>query len=752
MYKKLILALILLILPIHALADSVLQSNQEKPSVTNENEQVEMKYTSAAFTKPETENGEPVKQDNTFEGFEKAAENNGYILYVNEESLALKIQDKKTGYVWNSGLDNPDQYRINNTWEQMIQSAITIEYTDRQGKKRSESILTNDSRPKVKLTEKGFNAEVFLNQAKISFQINVELHEDQLLVSIPKEEIKENKRTKLISIRVYPFFGAVHKNEVNGYMFLPDGSGALIRYEQSGKKGGSPFVGSIFGEDQGFKRSRAVAERVNPVQQIKIPVFGAVHGVKQNAFLTVIEDGYAYGNIVAYPAGISTDFNWISSQYHYRYEYYQPTSKNMKGINVYQKNANEVDIKLRYMFLNENEADYVGMAKRYQEYLVENGQLEKQEDKAEVRLEFFGGEVKNRLLWDTVIPMTEVTKIPQFTKELMQQGVNNMHVIYKGWSKGGLTGTLPSKFPIEKKLGNKDDIEETTRLLKKENIPIYFQTDYTKAFEGAKGYSGGKDVAKKVSSETITLKEKNKNIFYLSPFKSLEIAKDDVKEYKEHGISNLAIDTTGFTSFSDFNKSRTSDRTKTIETYGKLFNELNKSLGSIALYEPNVYAWNETDRYLDIPMSSSNYVFETDSVPFLQIVLKGYVPYYAPFSNYNANPTVNVLRMIEYGAYPSFLLTDAPSNLLIGTPSKDVYTSEFSVWKDKIAEQYAKVEQSLGQVEGASIVARAVPKAGIVEVSYSNGKTIVINYTDTPFRKNTIEIAAKDFAVIESGE
>jgi hypothetical protein len=741
-----------MLLPIHAIADSTKKSNSEPPSVLNENNKEEMKYSSAQFTKPEKANERQMTQTPSFEGFERAAENEELILYVNKESLALKIQDKQTQYVWNTGVDNPENYRINKTWEEMIQSAITVEYADRKGKVRSESILTNNSKPKVEMTENGFTAKVYMNQAKVSFQLNVELDGDNLQVSIPKEKIDENKRTKLISIKVYPFLGSVNENDINGYMFLPDGSGALIRYEKSGKKAGTPFVGSIFGKDESFRKTVKVNEKVYPVQQIKMPVFGAVHGVKQNAFLTVIEDGYSYGDVVAYPAGVSTDFNWISSQFHYRNEYYQPTSKSMNGINVYQENANNFDIKLRYMFLRDDEADYVGMAKRYQKYLEENAQLEKQDDKAQVRLEILGGEVKDGLIWDSVIPMTEINQIPHFTKELKKNDVDNMFVVYKGWSKGGLTGTLPSKFPIEKKLGNKDDVQDTTAALKKDNIPLYFYTDYTKAYEGASGYSGSKDVAKKISSETISLLEGKEKVFYLSPLKSLEMAKEDIKNYSKNGIFNLAIDSTGFTLFSDYNKYSSSDRMQTIDTYNELIHEFNKNMSNVALYEPNVYAWKQANRYLDIPMYSSNYVFETDTVPFLQIVLKGYIPYFAPFSNFNASPAEDILRMIEYGAYPSYLLTDQPSHLLKETPSKGVYTSEFDLWKDKIVEQYKRIEQSLGQVEGASITAREIPKAGVVEVSYSNGKMIIVNYTDSSYSAYGTQVQAQDFAVIERGE
>jgi Family of unknown function (DUF5696) len=747
-YKKLLIVLTLLLLPITALAAQ--NDKKEQPPAVKENSQNLMKYDASSFTKPEKES-EPIKQEVSFKGFEKAAENENLVLYVNEESLAVKIQDKKTKYVWNSGLDHPDKYRLNKTWEQMAQSAITIDYTDRRGKVKQESITSNDSRPKVEITENGFNAKVYVNQAKIEFQLNVELDDDSLVVSIPQESLKESKYTRLISMKVYPFLGAVNENDVSGYMFIPDGSGALVRYDKSSKTADAPFMGAIYGTDDAYRKTEKRDEKVSPVQQIKMPVFGAVHGVKQNAFLTVVEEGYSYGDIVAYPAGVSTDFNWISSQFHYRHEYYQPTSKKMKGINVFQKSANPFNIKLRYMFLQKENADYVGMASRYQEYLTETKQLKKQKDQTGVRLEFLGGEIKEGILWDSVLPMTKISRIPELTNELKNE-VENMFVVYKGWSEGGLTGTLPARFPVEGKLGSKGEVQDAIAALKKNDVPIYFHTDYTKAYEGASGFSGSKDVAKKASSETISHSENENTVFYLSPEKAQAAAKKDVEEYKDYNISNLAVDTSGYTLFSDYSKEASSYRDETIKTYKKMFGSLNTKLGNVALYEPNTYLWNTADRYLDIPMYSSNYVYETDTVPFMQIVLKGYMPYYAPFSNFHSDPKDQVLRMIEYGAYPSFLLTDEPSHLLVKTPSKDVYTSEFKIWKDEIVDQYKKVKASLGEVEGERIENRNVPQTGVVEVTYSNGKAIIVNYTDETYTSNGIEVEAKNFAVVEKGE
>ncbi|ANC78674.1 hypothetical protein ABE65_018475 [Fictibacillus phosphorivorans] len=754
MYKKISIALLTLLVPISVFAAQDDKKSTEQPPVPTEKSQNVMKYTSSSFTKPEKEDAAPIKQKNSFQGFEKAAENDNLALYVNEETLAIKIENKKTKYVWNSGLDNPDQYRLNKTWEQMAQSAITVDYMDRRGKVKTESITTNDSRPRVKMNDKGFTASLYMNQSKLEFELNVELQENDLVVSIPENEIKENKYTKLISMRVYPFLGAVNKSDINGYMFIPDGSGALIRYEKNGTKADAPFTGSIYGDDEAFLKTKVKKEedeKVTPVEEIKMPVFGTVHGVKQNAFLAVIEEGYTHGDILAYPSGVSTDFNWVSSEFHFRKEYYQPTSKNMKGLNVYQKTKNPFGVKLRYMFLQEDDADYVGMAKAYQNHLSETKQLEKKDDQTGVRLEFLGGEVKEGLLWDSVLPMTKVTDIPNMTSEL-KKDIDDLFVVYKGWSEGGLTGTLPQKFPFESELGSSDDVKNTIDSLKKDNIPLYFYSDYTKAYDGASGYSGSKDIAKKISAETISHSEDKKTLYYLSPEKSLAIAKEDAKEFKEQGISNVAIDTSGYTLFSDFSGKKSSERNQTIKTYQKLFGTLNKEVGNVALYEPNTYLWKQTDRYLDIPMNASNYVFETDTVPFLQIVLKGYMPYYAPFSNFQSDSEDQMLRMIEYGAYPSYLLTKEASHLLAKTASSDVYTSEYSIWKDKILYQYENIKNSLGEVEGEEIVSRTVPQTGIVEVEYSNGKVIVVNYTNATYKSNGTEVKPKDFAVTEGGE
>ena len=152
MYKKGLIVAVLLLLPILVIANHSFGAKSDQSLGAMNQANHEMKYSSAQFTQPEPDEQEEINQEeSSLEGFVKAAENDEMILYVHEKSLAIKLHNKKTGYIWGSGLDQPENYRLNKTWVQLVQSAVTVEYTDRQGKLRTESILTNDSRPNRKI-------------------------------------------------------------------------------------------------------------------------------------------------------------------------------------------------------------------------------------------------------------------------------------------------------------------------------------------------------------------------------------------------------------------------------------------------------------------------------------------------------------------------------------------------------------------------------------------------------------------------
>lgn len=77
-------------------------------------------------------------------------------------------------------------------------------------------------------------------EAVTSFRIPVEitLADDYVQASIVYPEIEEYGTSRLTSVSLLPYFGAGESGE-DGYALVPDGSGALIRFSDSGR-GASP--------------------------------------------------------------------------------------------------------------------------------------------------------------------------------------------------------------------------------------------------------------------------------------------------------------------------------------------------------------------------------------------------------------------------------------------------------------------------------------------------------------------------------
>jgi len=149
-----------------------------------------------------------------------------------------------------------------------------------------------------------------------------------------------------------------------------------------------------------------------------------------------------------------------------------------------------------------------------------------------------------------------------------------------------------------------------------------------------------------------------------------------------------------------------------------------------------MYLWKYTDRYLQMPVGTSQYVFETDTVPFLQMVLYGTMEMYAPYSNFSFYTQSDVLKMIDYNMSPSFILSKEPSYLLADTVSADLYSTEFSQYEEMIVSIYGKVNEVLSATAGYDWVDRTVLANGVICNTYEKeGDTfqIVINYTEDDY-------------------
>jgi hypothetical protein len=102
-----------------------------------------------------------------------------------------------------------------------------------------------------------------------------------------------------------------------------------------------------------------------------------------------------------------------------------------------------------------------------------------------------------------------------------------------------------------------------------------------------------------------------------------------------------------------------------------------------------------------------------------------------------------VLKCIEYGSNPAYLISYEESHLLSNTLSNHLYATHYGSNKDAMVSQINEITNALNGVIGKAIVSRDVLDAGVVVVTYSNDVKIYVNYTNSDYKVN-------DNVVVES--
>ena len=232
--------------------------------------------------------------------------------------------------------------------------------------------------------------------------------------------------------------------------------------------------------------------------------------------------------------------------------------------------------------------------------------------------------------------------------------------------------------------------------------------------------------------------------YYLMPERSAASLAGFAESCTDKGVNTVALAGITDNLFSYSSKGSYYSRTDTMDTYTDAVSRAAESLDLI-LESPNAYLWQYTGAMLDMPLGSSDYLYVDEEIPFLSMVLKGTVPMYAKYVNFEANKNRYFLQMVESGMYPSFYLTWEDSSQLIYTNSSNLYSLEYDSYRDTIVE-YDTALRALAEMTGdACISNHEVLKNGLVKVSYDNGVVIYVNYTETALSADGLTVDALSY-------
>lgn len=675
------------------------------------------------------------------------AENGNFRMLVDDENAVFGLENKETGYIWwSSPLGAAHDDSATEILAGGLRSSVILNYGIPE--KQSENNLlrsnTGDCDMTVTDIENGIRVEYDFGKAGFEFPVEYTLEEDYLRASLKVGDIEEKDPANIITeITLMETFGAASSEE-NGYFVIPDGSGALIRFNNGRTMEANAYKQPIYGRDiTAVPQNRGTYSR-----QIYFPVYGIVKD-GGNALLAVAEKGDSNACISAKISGQSkTDYNMCSFSFTLRETdtYYMSGSQNQQFTVFEGGDIKSDDIEVRYYPISKKDADYADVAARYREYLTdEKGVTPKTKaDSAPLYVDLYGGVMKKRSVLGIPLNLkTAVTSYGQgldILRELESSGAEEMVVSYNNWTNDGIKNKIDTDARPSGTLGGKKDFRELTDYMESRNIQFYPASGNV-TFRSGNGYYAFTDAAVRVSGSysrivsydrAYGVPDRNrKKLSLLSPG-SYSSLFDDLSEGCEKagldGISAGALTTALYGDYSKNSVSRYDAMKKLIGGYEELCGSMKNGIMADGA---NAYVLPYADHIKNVPVTSSRVDIFDEDVPFYQMVIHGLIPYTVEAVNGSPDPDEMLLYAAETGSNLRYDMVYGQPGTLEDTEFDIYYYAGSSGWTSEAAESQKILEPVLSGVSDAFITGRKTEQNGDrVTVSYSNGWVITTDHSE----------------------
>lgn len=576
------------------------------------------------------------------------------------------------------------------------------------------------------------------------------------------DESKELVTYPLTSIALLRFFGSADA-QADGYIFVPDGSGALI-YLNNGKASQTLYSEPVYGADGALP----IVERRPYDREVNhLPVFGLKQGEK--AFFAVIEDGEAIAQIRA-------DIARPTAQFNTAYAAFQTIPKAVRHldqftqINMYQSRPYLGDLTVRYAFLYGEEATYSGMARYYQDYLLERGLLAERRKGEGIPffLEVIGVVPKVQpvvgVAREVQLPLTTFAQAQAMVEELLSAGIINLSLRYSGWLSGGIEHKYPAGVKLAPGLGGEKGLTALAQFLEERGVAFYPAVELLKVQRSGilQGFAPNRQAARAVNGvyatwpdyDPVTYQALSKPTRYiLSPQALPDLVERFLKDYRRLNIKGLAVPSMGREVHSDLQRAeeRVVDRVQAAE---QIAAQLKKFAGeglSLQLDGGNALALPYASSLLNVPQTSTRYNLQDEEVPFFQMVLHGLVDYAGEPLNQAVDLEEHFLRCAQTASGLYLRLIGSDASLLKETEYAYLLSVDRDYWLEEGVRLYQRYNADLGDLSGERIVAfeRVTPRLTVTR--FASGDAVVVNFgtDDVEFAGETIP--ARDFVRLRGG-
>ncbi len=577
----------------------------------------------------------------------------------------------------------------------------------------------------------------------IKMTMDYYLDGEDLVVRVPTKEIAYSEDFPLKSLDILPYFLST-KERSDGYLFIPDGSGALI-YLDNKKITEYQYTSRYFGGDVLINADSYTTSNGS----MNLPIYGMKVGNK--AILGIIEKGAETATLSAYANGAFNGIPYSRISLNFAIREDQTLSSFSGAItNFTLKKASpdyySGDIQIRYQFLSGEEADYSSMAKAYSNYLQKNMGLTRHDFVSDAN--FFAeilGEVDKTeyfmgIPYEGKAALTTFGQAEEILNHLSGMGIKNMIVDYKGMVNGGLNQRSVRKVEISDRLGGKKGLQKLIETASRVDAQIYpgirLQTAATSKGlpKNRRAFFISGQVAELYDFEPVqysAVKESDYPTYILNPKYLPKYINRFQKSYEKLGLTNIGSD--DFLTFiaGTYKKEEEISMTNAEPYYMEALEKLS-SRYHLMLSDPMVSAYGSVDFITDLPMESSKMKVFDASIPFVQLVLEDYIIYSSEVINDNTYDVWNtVMKAIETKSALKFRFMYEDTSILKDTEADHIYTAEYEKWKETVGEYYQIYNAFYQQVKDASMIHHEIINRdnNIRVVTYSNGIKVYLNYS-----------------------
>ncbi len=627
-----------------------------------------------------------------------------------------------------------------------------IEKTEYQGPERSVMYTIPVD---LKLTDYGLEATV-----------------DSSLILAPAEQ-------KLYKVSLYRGLGANDAPSGNEYMLVPDGSGAII--PARGELSTEAYSERVYGNDETFAKDLDVA-----VEESALTAFGVYDRDSAGAMVAIMTEGASQSLLSARPlnttSNLATSLNYefIYAERDYRTYMSEKSSTGTTAQNavntetgtgvVLSKDSPDFNFTVQYHFL-EGGKTYSDYATFYREYLIEEGILPgetTEEDGVSLYLDLLGAIDRDETVVGFPVvqkrALTTYNQAAEILTKLSESGVDNIKARYSYWTNGGYYNTVFNTVRLIGEMGSQADLKNLVALCQEKGVDLYPTAEFMYLYRETigDGFDFQVDVSRRLDlavarlgyRSAITGQMLDDNPETVKSIISADVLPGYAESYKASydsvtGLPSISLGAIGEFLNTNYKTNRIINREQALEIHTQIL-ETYKDY-DIAVSNGNDYTWKYADAIYSIPMGSSENVTARESIPFIQMVLHGYVSYAGEAFNVSGDYQTELLQAIETGSNISFRWMYEENTVFDNTTFYDFYSVNYNFTYDKAVEMYKELNEVMKDVVNLPITNHEKVDATYTEsgakadrvyaTTYGDVKTFYVNY-------NSYDVTLSDGTVV----